>query len=35
MFFYDLIRSIKQSLREWRHRQWLRARRASITTPFD
>jgi hypothetical protein len=33
--FHDLILSIKEAVREWKRRAWLRTRRASITTPFD
>jgi hypothetical protein len=30
----DLIASIKEALREWKRRTWLRHRRASIKDPF-
>jgi hypothetical protein len=30
-----LIAAIKEAVREWKRRAWLKARRASIQTPFD
>lgn len=33
--FRDLLAVIKDAMRTYRRRRWLRARRASITTPFD
>jgi hypothetical protein len=31
----NIYASIRAFLREWKRRRWLRARRASIRTPFD
>lgn len=33
--FQDLKAAIKEAVREWKRRRWLRARRDSIQTPFD
>lgn len=31
----DLFASIREAVREFRRRRWLRTQRASIQTPFD
>jgi len=32
--FSDLIAAIKEAVREWKRRRWLRHQRASIHSPF-
>jgi hypothetical protein len=31
----DIIAAIKEAMREWKRRAWLRNRRANLQTPFD